>query len=281
MTIVISSARASALAAAGESNNPFVAWNNVGAAAVLGGSTVLTGGERANAVSGSTYDKWRPAASGSNKTLSFDFTTPVTISFAAIAAHNLFTLGGAASVQWSDDNVSWSAGGAGTITPTDNSPMAWRMDTAATARRYWRFVFTGVDGAELLSVGVAFMGSELVIPRRFYQGFSPVLTPTEVELQSNVSVGNELLGSSVIGRGSTLQATVNNVPATFVRGASWLSFQRHFNDGGGAFFGWRPEKYADDLHYIWRDGSTIRPTNSGPRDLMTIEMAARVYNAAT
>jgi len=305
MTIAIAAARTTALA--DEVNNPFVAWNNFGAdpSVTLGGTAVLTGGERANAVTGSTYDKWRPDVTGANAYLSFDLGISVNVSFAAICAHNLSDFGGTVAVQKSVDGVEWGdAFGLewitvglwddaiptaedtwtnitdnGSVTPTDNTPIAWRMPTAGTARRYWRFNFTGLTAGDLLSVGVAFIGTDLVIPRRFYQGFAPILTPTEVQLQSNVSVGNELLGSSEVGLGSTLEVEIANLPPEFVRGLNWLAFQRHFNSGGGAFFAWRPAKYPEDIHYIWRNGATIRPVNSGPRDLMSIRMEAQAHNA--
>lgn len=275
--IVVSPSRAIELASLGYVNNPFFAWDNLGAAATLGGSSVISGGERANAVTGSTYDKWRPAASGTTRTLTFDFGAPVSLSYASIAAHNVGTLNGGVAVQYSSDNTTWVGSGAGGVEPDDNSVIAWRFSAASF--RYWRFLFYNLLTSDLLSVGVAFLGNELIMPRRFYQGFSPVITPTEVELQSNVSVGNELLGASVIGRGSTIVTAFQNIPPDFIRDASWLSFQRHFNDGGAAFMGWRPEKYPQDVHYIWREGAVIRPVNSGPRDLMAVNVEARVYNA--
>lgn len=278
MTTVISPLRAIELEGAGQSNNPFVVWANLGADATLGGTSVVTGGDRANAVTGTTYDKWRPDVTTSEATLSFDFGTATNISFAAIAAHNASDYAATVAVQRSTDGSTWSDAGAGTVTPSDNSPIAWRMATSGNSARYWRFRFTGLTSGDDLSVGVAFLGDDLVIPRRFYQGFAPVLTPTEVQLQSNVSVGGHLLGSSVISRGSTLSASIANVDASFVRSADWLSFQRHFGEGGGFFFGWRPAKYPEDIHYCWRDGSVIRPSNTGPRDLMGIEFSARVYN---
>jgi hypothetical protein len=277
--IYTSPTRANELLSLGWENNPFVAWNNLGASATLGGSNIIAGGERANAVTGSTYDRWRPVSGGTTRTLSFDFGTSTSLNFAAIAAHNLSTLAGSIAVQRSSDNANWTDAGNGAIVATDNDPMIFRFQ--AQSSRYWRFIFSGLSTSALLSVGVAFMGNELVIPRRFYQGFSPVITPTEVNLQSNVSVGNELLGSSVIGRGSTLSCNITYLDPTFVRGTSWLAFQRHFNDGGGFFFGWRPSKYPQDGYYAWRNGAVIRPNNSGPRDLMDVTIEARIYNART
>lgn len=275
MAIVTTTAREIELANMGYQNNPFVAWRNLGAAATLGGTAVLTGGERANAVAGSTYDKWRPDVSSTSANLSFDFGSAVNIGFAALAAHNAFDHGATVAIQKSTDNTNWTA--ILNTTPADNKPVAFRLTSADGSARYWRFMFTGLTAGDALAVGVAFMGAELVIPRRLYQGFAPVLTPTDVQLQSNVSVGGHLLGSSVISRGSTLSADINYIDPDFIRSADWLAFQTAFGEGKGFFFAWRPLKYTDDLHYCAREGGVIRPENSGPRDLMSIKMAARVY----
>ena len=277
MGIAVSTARASALSSADQSNNPFVAWNNLGAAATLGGTAVVTGGEAANAVTGSTYDKWRPDVTATTATLTFDFGSAVNISFAAIASHNTATYGASVRVQRSTDGSTWADAGAGIVTPATNAPVAWRMVTTSNDAQYWRFYWTGLTAGDDLAVGIAFMGDDLVIPRRLYQGFAPVLTNTEVQLQSNVSIGAHLLGSSVISRGSRLSAEITYVDPTFIRSATWLAFQTSFGEGKGFFFAWRPTKYVDDLHYCARDGDVIRPANSGPRDLMSIGFSARVY----
>lgn len=275
MAIETTDARDIELANYGYQNNPFVAWDNLGASATLGGTSVLTGGDRANAVTGSTYDKWRPDVTTTSANLSFDFGSAISVPFAAIAAHNAFDHGATVALQRSTDNAAWTT--VVSNTPTDNKPLAFRLATSDGSYRYWRFLFSGLTAGDLLSVGIAFMGEELVIPRRFYQGFAPVLTPTEVQLQSNVSVGAHLLGSSVISRGSTIAADISNIVPTFIRSAEWLDFQTSFGEGRGFFFAWRPMKYTGDIHYCAREGAVIRPENSGPRDLMNIKFSARVY----
>lgn len=273
--IVTTDARAIELVDYGYANNPFVSWSNLGAAATLGGTAVLTGGDRANAVTGSTYDKWRPDVTTTDANLSFDYGTATSITFAAVAAHNAFDHGATVALQRSSDGSAWTS--VLSLAATDNKPIAFRLASSDGPYRYWRFLFSGLTAGDLLSVGVAFMGADLIIPRRLYQGFSPVLTPTEVQLQSNVSVGAHLLGSSIISRGSTLSASISNVDASFIRSADWLAFQTAFGEGKGFFFAWRPLKYTGDLHYCARDGDVIRPENTGPRDLMNIKFAARVY----
>jgi len=219
--ITVSTARAIELANQVLVNNPFVAWYNEGATATLGGTAIIAGGERANAVTGSTYDKWRPNVTGTTAALSFDFGTARTIKFASIAAHNAYTFGATVALQSSPNNSVWTTVSSALAV---KGAMAFRVTGSA---RYWRFNFTGLTASNALSVGVAFMGQELVIPTRLYQGFAPVITPTEVQLQSNVSVGGELLGSSVITQGSRYRLTYHLcTQRLFVVPIGWIFKQR-------------------------------------------------------
>lgn len=272
--IYTSPARSIALVDCGRKNNPFVAYDNLAALGTLGGTATLTGGAAVNAVSTGTYSSWLPNISGTTAIFQVSFAATETISFAAIAAHNLGTLGGSLAVEYSADNVTWVDGGCGVVTPANNAPVAFRMvDISA---RYWRFAFSGLTAAAPLYVSVAFLGQELIFPRRFYQGFAPVVSPTEVQLQSNVSVGGNLLGSSIVTEGSTVKAPFRLIPPDFVR-SDMAALIPHFNRGGGLFFGWRPSDFAADLHYCWRDGATLRPTIEGPLDFMSFELNLRVY----
>jgi len=277
MSIVTSAARTTALD--GQVNNPFVAWDNLAATATLGGTATLADGGRSNAVTGTTYDYWLPNVTATTAQFQVTFGSAIAISFASIAAHNLFTLGASVSLQRSTNGgANWSDAGGGVHTPTDNTPIAFRVVTTGADAADWRFNVTGLTASDPLYIGVAFFGNDLVIPQRLYQGFTPVIVPTEVQLQSNVSVGGNLLGSSVIAEGSTLSLGIDHLTPAFIRGALFKSFMTAFNRGGGFFVAWRPSDYAQDIHYAWRDGAVIRPTNSGPRDFMSFGIAARVYS---
>ena len=177
-----------------------------------------------------------------------------------------------------NSGATWPDAGAGTYTPTDNSPIVFRMVTSGNDAADWRIRITGLTASAPLYVGVAFFGNDVVFPRRFYKDFAPVLAPTEVQLQSNVSVGGNLLGNSVIAQGSTINAQFAHLAPAWVRG-TLLPFLPHFNKGKGFFFGWRPNTYPQDAHYCWREGATLRPVNSGPRDFMSLEMQMRAHEA--
>ena len=281
MTTLYSAARTTELTTAGQLENPFIAWDNAGALSttVLGGTATLTDGAAANAVSGTTYDYWLPNVTGTLARLQATFPTARTLGCVAIAAHNLFTLGATIQVQRSTDaGATWLDAGAGSITPTNNSPLVFRMATSGNNAADWRLNITGLTASAPLYVGVAFFGNDMVFPRRFYKDFAPALAPTEVQLQSNVSVGGNLLGNSVIAQGSTLAASFRNLDAAWVRG-TLLPFMPHYNKGKGFFFGWRPATYPQDVHYCWRDGATLRPTNAGPLAFMSMEMQMRAHEA--
>lgn len=158
----------------------------------------------------------------------------------------------------------------------DNGVIGWHFAEVGTAST-WRVLMRNVSSSAKPAIGIFFAGKVLAMDQPLYQGYAPIIVPTEVELQSNVSAGGHLLGSSVVKRGSRMQMDFDHLSDGFVRGDSFRSFMNHFNGGGGAFTAWRPTKYPNDLHYFWRDGATIRPVNSGPRALMALTIEGRVY----
>jgi hypothetical protein len=275
--IVTSPSRAATLTLADQANNPFVAWDNLAATATLSGSAPASDGAFANAVTGTTYDFFTPASGSGTVEFRVKFGGARAITFAGIAAHNLGEHGLSARVQYSLNNgATWADGGAGVVSPDEDSPIGWRMDGEVSAD-FWRIAVTGGSAGRVPSLGVVFFGDDLVIPTRIYEGFAPRITPTEVALQSNVSIGNHLLGSSVVFTGSKITADFTLVPPTFIRGG-FKPFQTEFNQGKPCFFGWRPEKYAEDLHYGWRDGGVIRPDNTGPKDYMGFNLDMRCHD---
>lgn len=272
MTIVYSSSRAAALASSDEDNNPIVTPRGPTGTASTGLGTEVQAA--ANAFTGTTFDTWTATPSGSNNaTLEVDYGSAKNITMAAVAAHNIADVDGDVRVQYSTDGSTWTDAGAGLVTPSDNQAIAWRFENVSA--RYWRFTLTGLTGD--VSVGVVFIGSEIIIPQRLYQGYAPPITPTDVRLTPNVSDGGELLGTKVIQRGSTVQASIKHIPASFIRGTTWTAWQRNrYGEGQGFFWAWRPTKYGD-LHYGWRNGPPLNPQNTGPQDRMSIDLDMRLY----
>ena len=280
MSIYISSARTTELGT--QTDNPFIGYSNFGALSttVLSGAATLTDGAAANAMDGTTFDYWLPNVSGSVARLQIALPAPQVVSLVGIAAHNIRTLSASVQVQRSiDGGANWSDAGAGVQTPTDNDAIVFRMTTnVSNAAANWRIGVSGLTTSDPLYIGVALFGVELLFPERFFDGYSPPITPTEVQLQSNVAVGGNLLGSSVISQGSTISTEFSYMSPAFVRG-EFKTMASAFNKGDGIFFGWRPSRFPSDVHYCWRNGGTLRPVNAGGLDKMSASFSAQVFEA--
>lgn len=269
MSIITSTARESALATSGLENNPFVTG-----AIAAGTATTTVGTEveaAANAVSGSTYDPWVSTPDGAgNVRWQYVFNTAQTITFVGIAAHNITTL---TTIQYSlDSGATWLS--VGSFTPSEDVAMGFRF--AAVSATHWRVAVNNAVGD--VSIGVIWLGQEIIIPQRIYQGYAPVLTPTIVDLNTNVTEGAQLVSTAYIERGSNISAQLDHIPEAFIRGDTWLAWQERWNRGEGSFWAWRPSKYGD-LQYAWRGaGSIVQPVNSGPRALMSFGIQGRAYH---
>jgi len=273
MTIITSPGRAATLAASDLSNNPFVTGAPLSGSYSTDGATETEAA--ANAATGTTFDPWVATLTGTSAAWEVDLGSALSPSFVGIAAHNIGALGGSVRVRHSDDGTTWTVADADAATPTDNQAIGWRLQEGA--HRYWQVQAYDMTIADVLSIGVIWLGSEIIIPMRIYQGFASPLTPNQVDLNTNVSQGAHLLGSAYTERGSTFSASFSNIEPDFIRGDDWPAFQRRWNRGEGSFWAWRPAKYGD-LFWAWGAGNTIAPSNTGPADLMGFGLSGRVYH---
>ncbi len=277
MSLEISSARATTMTTAGQTNNPLIAWENY--LATLSPTIVVDTGTEINlvenAVTGNTFDAFTATPDTGDVIVEFTFSSAQTISFAAIAAHNLFDLTGDISVEYSTNGgSSWNDCGCGSVTPTDNQAVCFYFADQSAAD--WRFKIENCD-AETLAIGVMHMGVPITMPQRVYIGYNPPIVPTRVRLQSNVTEGGHLAGAAVWSTGSDGQVDFMHLTPEFVRGTVFKPFMTHFNEGNGFFWIWRPTKYGDAF-FAWRAGAAMIPTNSGPKDYMSAAMAMRFYD---
>lgn len=274
MTIKISTARSNALIAAGQENSPIVTG-----AAFSGTYSTTTGTQTlaaSNAATGTTFDPWAATPASGVATWQVVFGSAQAPTLVGIAAHNLATITSTVSVQYSTNGGStWVDCGAGSDTPTTNQEIVWRFQGISAT--HWRVRVTSADAT--VSIGVIWIGQEIVIPSTIYQGYRPPITSTMVDLNTNVSEGNHLIGTSYTDRGIDFQAQFTHIEASFIRSASWTAFQERWNKGNGSFWAWRPAKYGD-VHYTWRSSSQaiIAPTNEGPTDRMSFTIAGRGYS---
>lgn len=281
MTIQIEPAVVDALALAGTQNNPIIAWNNFlqssGATVTTDGGTETADGAAINATTGTTYDYWQANASGSAVNLQVVFNTTRAPDFAGISAHNLADLGASIAIQrW--NGSSWEGVGTGPVTPATNEAIGFYFDASGSTQ--WRFRVTNIVSTQVVRIGVAFLGDAMTMPQRIYQGYTPTLRPNQVALQTNISEGGNLLGSTVVRKGIRLGAKFSLIRRGFVRNddstTGFLNFIDHFNAGKPFYWAWRPSRYGD-LYWAWRDGAVVDPTNSGPTTYQSLSLDMRAY----
>jgi hypothetical protein len=252
--IAISSLRAVEQAQQGKQNNPIIAWNNL---AADGTASTTTGTETASAaylLTGTTYDPWSATPSSGTARVQVDMGAAADVSFVAIAAHNMGSVGATVSVQYSTNGSSWTDCGSGEVEPVDNQAIGFWFTTVSA--RYWRVVITGASGS--VYIGALYVCDPIISPQRIYQTYTPPVTPTSVTLLANRS-GNHVLGTAVTNKGSSATATLQHLHRDFVEGEEWIGFQNHFNDGKAFFWAWRPSLNGQ-LFFAMREGGTIVPS---------------------
>ncbi|MCA1337354.1 hypothetical protein [Pseudooceanicola marinus] len=277
MPVLIGTTRAAEIAALGRAGAPVISWDSLctpdNLATGLGAEVV--GQEAANAGTGADWDVWGAEAdAGGVVTLDMSLAAPASADFAAISSHNLGELGATATLQVSlDGGSTWADTEAGGHVCTDGAPVIWMFHAVSAAD--WRLRISGLSEGDLVELAVLHVGGSLVLPRRIYRDYAPPLTPTNVQLRTNVSEGNKLLGSAVERSGSSVAVEVKLLREDEARSAAWTDFQRHYNSGAGFF--WVPQPgLEDDAFFAWRGGNPLAPRRAGVRDFMVATLNLRL-----
>ena len=281
MTLQIEPAVLDTLSASGTQNNPIIAWNNFlnggGCTVSTSGGTELEDGPALNATTGTTYDYWSANPSGAAVNLLFEFNATRSPDFAGISAHNLADLGATVAFQrWTGS--AWAGVGTGSVSPATNEAIGFYFDADGSTQ--WRMRITNVADTQAVIVGNVFLGDVMTMPTRVYQGYTPARRANNVMLQTNVSEGGNLLGSTVVRKGIRLSASFRHLTPNFIRGddntTGFQNFIDHFNNGKPFYWAWRPNRNGD-LYWCWRSGNVIDPTNSGPKRYQSFSMDMAAY----
>lgn len=272
--IAITTAHSNALIAAGKQNNPVFGWDQKATSANI---TLATGtvasGNIASLVTGSTYDLVTITPATGDIDINVDDTAS-TMNMVCIFAHDIADFSGTVEV-WNDTGAGYVM--IDDITPTDNSAIILRFEDSTSTAADWSIRITGLSGD--VTLGGVFIGPEFVLNTREFQGTAPPRTPNRVDLQSNVSEGANLLGTSVARKGSTMELPLTLLQSDTEGGpntTTWNAFQRHYNDGKPMAFAWRPGTF-NDAWWSWREGNAMNPTYTGPRARMSANIALRLF----
>lgn len=221
-------------------------------------STEAVGFEGANLENGLTYGHWMPTTLPA--TARWDAIVPTACNYVGIAAHTLGEFDNLVEVQHSSDNSVWTTAISGIV--QSNAPTLFLFRTVTA--RYWRIQISG--GTGIPAIGVIYIGKVLEMQRPIFQGHSPITMSRETTIKPNRSEGGQFLGRSIIRTGVSSQYQFQNLTDDWVRSNfdPFIISARKYP----FFIAWRPETYPE-VAYGWENGDIV-PTNSGPRNLMSV-----------
>lgn len=220
-------------------------------------SSASTGYPAVAAAYPTTFEYWQPSTVPATWTV--DLGSAQAVDYCGLVGN---LNGSTIAVQSSPDNSTWTT--LATIGPTtDRINMGLFAEVSA---RYWRLSVTNFAP----QIAVVYLGKALAMQRKIYQGHTPLTLSRDTELSNNVSDTGQWLGRSIIRRGAQTSASWQHLKADWYR-ANFDPFVKAARKEP-FFIGWRPQQYPAEVGYVWTGGD-IRPSNTGPRDFMSVDMS--------
>lgn len=233
--------------------------------------TGSTGFEVANAVTGTTWDFWRPP-SAAVASIQVVLSTSQIADCAFIAAHDLFTNSAQVRVQYSTNGGTTWINATDWITPADNE--AIMLLFPEFTGNAWRIQQRNGPA----NIGVAMVGKKLAFESGIDGRRVGFVHGHKVEVMGGNSVGGQFLGQRVRRRGGNIRVRFPWLTTPWVTD-NMIPFERHYNDGIPFAFAGNPAYDADDLAYCWRpdNGSELRPNYVENGRAAEITMAMEYY----
>lgn len=265
---------------------PRIGYDNVVTEQNVIGSSSLAGFPAESVGNALTYELWKPSTLPAS--LDIDAGEPVTADYVAFGAHNLS--GCLVTLSYSTDGSTYAPAIEGVVIRNKAGMMLFEPVTA----RYWRLDILGWAASPTLDLdfqsqayaagdytdaddtylGVLYLGRALQMQRGIYQGHTPGEFARSDEIRPNVSEGGQWLGRTVIRKGYDTTYSFSNLKADWVRSTLAPFLDAAVTDP--FFIAWRPETKADEVLMGWTQGPIV-PTNSGPRDLMSVDFTVSAH----
>jgi hypothetical protein len=246
-------------------NHAFIGYKNLVSSATVT-ATNSTVGFPADAVKReTTWERYRPGTLPA--TLNIDFGAIAPLSYIGIGAHTLGSSGNDLLAEYSDNGSVWTE--IVTTSPVDDSAILLLFSEAPA--RYLRLTLT--NGA-IPAIGVVYAGQSLVMQRAIYGGHSPITMSRTTTFRTNESEKGQWLGRSIVRSGLSASYDWTRLKSDWYR-AEFDPFVLAARTKP-FFIAWNPLEFPSEVVFAWT-GSDIVPTNSGPRDLMSVSMTVSGY----
>jgi len=252
--------------------NARIGYETVLTTANVTASSEAAGYPVTNIVNPLTAHRWKPTALPATVTCTLD--AGEECQYMGIAGHTIGSTGCSVEFLYSVNNgSSWNV--LKKITPADNKPL---MIVFSQLARYWRIRITRDATSEetaMPSVGVFMTGRALEMQRGLYVGHTPITLARKTQRITNKTEGGQYAGNSVITEGVSTSFEWKNLTAQWYREKfdPFVVYAR----SRPFFIAWRYAEFPLEVGFVWTTDD-IRPTNSGPRDLMSVSMSVDGYS---
>jgi len=213
------------------------------------------GGNRANALTPTTFDRWTDVAG--DMIASFQLSTPTFINSIGIAAHNLAGKNTRFTIQTAE-TIDGARIDHASIIPINNEPIliTFKPTLAAEIRIEGLLIGSAIPR----EIGVVYAGNTLQMPRNIYGGHSPITLSQKTEYQSVKSESGQILGKTIIRKGLETAFSWQFLDDRFYRD----EFQSFVESARTTpfFIKWRPDFYSEEVAY-GETNQDIQPSNMG------------------
>ena len=213
-----------------------------------------------------TYEKWKPA--GATGTWEYNHGSTLSCNYCCIGGHTLGTSGSTISLEYWNGSI-WVSF-LSPIAITDNSDI-FAIFAPGSSQRWRVNISAGTSAPE---IAVIKFGTALQMERPIYGGHTPIMLARQTVMKMNESETGEYLGMSKWRTYLQSSFTWQNLTAAWVR-SNWQTMQRAV-ETEPFFIAWRPASFGE-VAYGRAMGVPI-PTNSGTRDLMSVELQMRALS---
>lgn len=226
-------------------NHPRIGWRKI--TGTVSALSEADGFAAANAATPRTDSFWRPTAT--TGWLEINAGSAQSVSYAGIAAHDLFTRGASFVIEYFSG--SWVQIGP-TVTPTDDNAILILF--AVTSAQRWRLRITASTSAP--TIGVIQFGAVTELPRK--STYAPSISferARAVSYSANMTEGGHFAGRSIVRTSLTPRMTVEHLSEAWIA-SEWDAFSRHA-ESYPFFIADRPGDYPASVAYAWTGGPII------------------------
>lgn len=262
--IIISSAYALALAAAGSANAPIIGYQNLVTIANISADSENADYPAVNLANPATTNRWK-SGSTSEQYVTAAINEVDDVDYVGIARHNFGTAQLAVSVEGDPDGMGFDELVAPAI-PADDAPLIFRF----TPGSYQSIRIKIAAGSIAPQAAVMYVGAVLPLQRNIYVGHTPIVDGRSDNAVNGRSESGQFLGRIITGSAVSTDVSMQNLTAAWYRAnmRPFLAAARN----KPFFFGWRPSTYPAEAGYAWLTNQP-RPSNQRANGMMQVDLS--------